>query len=161
FLVQPMVGKLVLPYLGGTPAVWNTCMVFFQALLLAGYSYGHFLSRRLSVRRQFWVHALVLALPVLPLAWLHFDVGRVVNHWPPPAGTIPAWGLLAVLFLVAGLPFFAVSTTAPLLQKWFAATSHPSAQDPYFLYGASNVGSMLALLAYPAFLERRIGVQAQ
>src|SRR5262249_13114720 len=90
-----------------------------------------------------------------------FDVVRVADYWPPPAATNPAWWLLAVLFIVAGLPFFVVSTSAPLLQKWFAATEHPSARDPYFLYGASNFGSMLALLAYPPFVERMIGVQTQ
>src|SRR5437016_2370499 len=110
-----MVGKLILPFLGGTPAVWNTCMVFFQALLLAGYSYAHCLSRSLNVKKQRLVHALVLAIPVLPLIFLRFDVVRVAGYWPPPPRTFPAWWLLAVLFLVAGLPFFVVSTSAPLL----------------------------------------------
>src|ERR1700724_3103944 len=95
FLVQPMVGKMILPFLGGTPAVWNTCMVFFQALLLAGYSYAHFLSRRLSVKKQWLVHAFVLALPILPLIFLRFDVVRVADYWPPPADFNPAWWLLA------------------------------------------------------------------
>jgi SAM-dependent methyltransferase len=161
FLVQPMVGKLALPLLGGTPAVWNTCMVFFQALLLAGYSYGHFLTRGANVRKQMAIHAFVLAAALVPLALLRFDVVRLAEHWPPPATANPAGWLLAVLLLAAGLPFFAVSTTAPLLQKWFAGTDHPSARDPYFLYGASNLGSMLALLAYPTFVERHVGVQVQ
>src|SRR4051794_35034649 len=90
FLVQPMVGKLLLPYLGGTPAVWNTCMVFFQALLLAGYSYAHFLTRRLSPGRQVLAHAAVLLLPVVPLLLLRFDPGPVVAAWPPPEQANPA-----------------------------------------------------------------------
>lgn len=161
FLVQPMVGKMILPYLGGTPAVWNTCMVLFQALLLAGYSYAHLLSRKMAVKKQVLLHLLALAIPVGVLVFLRFDVVRVAEYWPPPATANPAGWLLAVLLIVAGLPFLVVSTTAPLLQKWFASTDHPTAHDPYFLYGASNVGSMLALLAYPAFVERKIGVQNQ
>jgi hypothetical protein len=154
FLVQPLVGKLLLPYMGGTPAVWNTCMVFFQALLLAGYAYAHLLTRIEDPRKQLLVHALVLLLPLAPLFLLgYFNVGIVASFWPAPSVTNPIPWLLMVLLLTAGLPFFAVSATAPLLQKWFAGTDHPDAKDPYFLYGASNVGSMGALLAYPALVE--------
>jgi SAM-dependent methyltransferase len=164
FLVQPLVGRLLLPFLGGTPAVWNTCMVFFQAALLAGYAYAHFLSRRLPLRRQIAVHAAVLVVPLLPLLLVRFDVGALAQFWPAPAGDstprLLAWLLVALLLLV-GLPFFAVSATAPLLQKWFSGTDHAAARDPYFLYGASNVGSLLALAAYPSLVEPGLTLRAQ
>src|SRR4051812_15023324 len=156
-----MVGKMVLPPLGGTPAVWNTCMVFFQALLLAGYAYAHALSRRLGLRAQVLVHAGVLLLPLVPLALFRLDVAELARQWPPPRSANPVPWLLAVLAVTAGLPFFAVSAAAPLLQKWFAGTSHPAARDPYFLYAASNLGSMLALLAYPTLVEPRLGLTRQ
>lgn len=150
FVVQPMVAKMVLPKLGGTPAVWNTCMVFFQAALLAGYAYAHATTAWLGVRKQAILHLIVLALPllVLPIA--------VSEAWVPPPGTNPVPAVLGLLAVSVGLPFLVVSTSAPLLQKWFAGTGHPSAKDPYFLYSASNVGSMLALVAYPAVIERHL-----
>jgi spermidine synthase len=147
FLVQPMIAKMTLPLLGGTPAVWNTCMVFFQALLLAGYLYAHLLSRFLTVRRQALVHAAVLLLPLLSLP---IAIGR---DWVPPGEASPIPWLLGLLAVAVGLPFFVVSTTAPLLQKWFSQTGSRSARDPYFLYAASNLGSLAALLAYPWLLE--------
>jgi hypothetical protein len=147
FLVQPMIGKMLLPMLGGTPAVWNTCMVFFQALLLAGYAYAHAATGLLGVRRQAVLHLGVLLLPLFTLG-LTVDRGLLDYQFGSP---IP--GLLLVLVLSVGLPFFVVSTSAPLLQKWFAGTGHPAARDPYFLYGASNLGSMLALFGYPALVE--------
>jgi hypothetical protein len=158
FLVQPMVGKLLLPYLGGTPAVWNTCMVFFQTLLLVGYCYAHLLSR-FALRRQVVVHSIVMLLPLAPLLLLRFNVGQAAALWPAPLGedaTFKLFGwLLVVLLLLVGLPFFVVSTSAPLLQKWFAGTDAPSARDPYFLYAASNLGSMLGLIGYVVYVEPR------
>jgi hypothetical protein len=155
FLVQPMVARLVLPLMGGTPAVWNTCMVFFQALLLAGYGYAHAAPARLGVRRQALVHLLLLALPfvVLPISPSTALGAPDVAH--------PVVWLLGVLLLTVGLPFFVVAAGGPLLQEWFAATDHPSATDPYFLYAASNSGSMLALLAYPLLLEPTLPLAAQ
>jgi spermidine synthase len=146
FLVQPMFAKMVLPRLGGTPAVWNTCVVFFQATLLAGYLYAHLTTRWLGVRRQALVHLGVLVLPLfaLPIA---------VTGQPPPATGTPVWWLLSVLGLSVGLPFFVVSTTSPLLQRWFSAMPHRAAKDPYFLYSSSNFASLLALLSYPAIIE--------
>lgn len=147
FLVQLMIGKLLLPMLGGTPAVWNTCMVFFQALLLAGYSYAHITTTWLGARRQALLHLGVLLLPFLTLS-------LTVSQRPLDYGEgNPIPGILLVLFMSVGLPFFVVSASAPLLQKWFAATPHPAAKDPYFLYGASNLGSMVGLLGYPAAIE--------
>lgn len=154
FLVQPMIAKMVLPSLGGTPAVWNTCQVFFQAILLAGYTYSHVATGWIGVRKQSWVHLVVMALPfaVLPLS---------LREWTPPAGGGNPIGWLLLLLLVSvGLPFFVLSTTAPLLQKWFTETGHPSSKDPYFLYAASNIGSMLALLGYPTLVEPNIPVRA-
>ncbi len=147
FVVQPMVGKLVLPTLGGTPAVWNTCMVFFQAVLLAGYAYAHASVHWLGVRMQARVHLGVLLLPLLALP-IAFE-----QTSPAPTGDLPVGWLIWRLLLAVGLPFFVVSTSAPLLQKWFSRTGHPDAHDPYFLYGASNCGSLLALLGYPLVIE--------
>jgi hypothetical protein len=155
FLVQPMVAKIVLPNLGGTPAVWNTCMVFFQAALLAGYAYAHATTKWLGVRRQALLHCAVLLLPlvVLPIA--------LTPGWLPPGDANPVPWLLLFLVTTVGLPFFVVSTSAPLLQKWFASTGHPAAKDPYFLYAASNLGSMLALLGYPTLVEPNLRLATQ
>src|SRR5262245_36781785 len=144
-----MVGKMLLPKLGGTPAVWNACLVFFQAALLAGYGYAHAAVAWLGSRRQSLLHLGVLLLPplVLPVAIAEdaFRSAEAVEN--------PAWLVLAQLTCTVGLPFFALATTAPLLQSWFSGTGHPSARDPYFLYAASNLGSMLALMAYPLLIE--------
>lgn len=156
FMVEPMFGKMALPLLGGSPAVWNTCMVFYQGALLAGYLYAHLAPRWLGVRRQaaFHLGVLLLILFTLPIGIFH--------GWTPPATANPSAWLLLLLALSVGLPFFMVSTTAPLLQKWFAHTGHPAAHDPYFLYGASNLGSILALVAYPTLIEPylRLGHQS-
>ena len=155
FVVQPMFGRLALPLLGGAPAVWNTALVFYQAVLLAGYGYAHLLTSRLSVRRQVVVHVgvLALALLVLPIA--------IPQGWVPPRSANPMLWLLGMMTLSVGLPFFAVSASSPLLQTWFSRTNHRAAADPYFLYAASNLGSMLALLSYPLLLEPNIVLQSQ
>lgn len=155
FLVQPMFAKMALPLLGGTPAVWNTCMVFFQAMLLLGYLYAHATSRLLGVRRQAILHTLVLLLPALALPI------AIASGAKPPAEDNPVGWLLGLLTVSVGLPFFVLSTTNPLLQQWFAKTGHRAAKDPYFLYAASNVGSMLALLAYPFILEPALPLPIQ
>lgn len=155
FLVQPMIGKMVLPLLGGTPAVWNTCMVFFQATLLAGYLYVHASTRWLRLQQQALVHVTLLVISFLAL-----PIAVAAENDPPVTGTPILW-LLRVLILTVGIPFFLVSTSGPLLQRWFARTDHRSAGDPYFLSVAGNVGSIVALLAYPALLEPslRLGEQ--
>ena len=155
FLVQPLFAKMVLPLLGGSPSVWNTALVFFQAMLLAGYGYAHWLMRRLGQRKQIIVHICVLATAALVLPI------RVASGWRPHAGTPPAVWLLGLLTVSVGAPFFAVSATAPLIQRWFARTGHPHAPDPYFLYSASNLGSVLALLAFPFILEPTLSSHAQ
>jgi len=123
FLVQPMFAKFVLPLFGSTPAVWNTSMLFFQTTLLAGYLYAHESTRRLGVRRQAAVHLGVLLVPLLVL-----PIG-IPGGWIPPAESNPVPWLLGLLAVAVGLPFFVVSTTAPLLQRWLAATDHPAASD--------------------------------
>ena len=155
FLVQPMFARMALPLLGGAPGVWNTAMVFYQAVLLGGYAYAHVSTRWLGARRQAALHLGILALPlvVLPIA--------LPAGWTPPGDTSPIPWLLGLLAVAVGLPFFAVSATSPVLQTWFAATGHPAARDPYVLYAASNLGSMLALLAYPALVERYLRLDTQ
>ncbi|MBM4276090.1 MAG: hypothetical protein FJ134_16790, partial [Deltaproteobacteria bacterium] len=155
FLVQPMFSKMVLPRLGGTPAVWITCMVFYQAVLLAGYVYAHLSTRWLGVRWQAVAHlALLLAVFLtLPIA--------AAQGWVPPPTANPTPWLLMLLLVSVGLPFFVISITAPMLQKWFAHTGHPAAQDPYFLYAASNLGSMAALLGYPVLVEPFLSLAQQ
>lgn len=155
FALQPMFTKMVLPLLGGTPAVWNTAVVFFQATLLAGYLYAHLSVRLLGLRRQTLLHAAVLLLPLVALPI------TVAEGWLPPASAQQIPWLLALLGTSVGLPFFAVSATAPLLQRWFAQTDHPSAGDPYFLYGGSNLGSLIALLSYPVVIEPVLGLRSQ
>lgn len=155
FSLQPMVGKMVLPLLGGAPAVWNTCMVFYQVVLLGGYAYSHMLTSRLRMRNQVILHVLVL---ILPLLLLPISLAGTAH----PAGSAnPTLWLLGTLFLVVAPPFFAVTTTAPLLQRWFVSTRHRESADPYFLYAISNLGSLLALLAYPFLLERFLPLTEQ
>jgi hypothetical protein len=155
FGAQPMFARMVLPALGGSPAVWNTAVVFYQVALLGGYLYAYASARWLPRRAQIIVHAVLVLLPllVLPIA--------VPGGWHPPAASSPIPWLLALLLVAVGLPFFVVSTSSPLLQSWFARTRHHRAHDPYFLYAASNIGSMLALFAYPVLIEPRLGLKAQ
>ncbi len=164
FLVQPLVGKLLLPLLGGSPGVWNTCMVFFQAVLLGGYLYAHRSTGQLGVRRQALIHLALLAIVVVA-----FKVAFALTGSPVPAITsllpddqdYPIIGLVAFLGAAVGVPFFVLSTTSPLLQRWFASTGHPAARDPYFLYAASNAGSLVGLLGYPLVIEPRLTLEEQ
>jgi len=150
-----MFAKLILPLFGSTPAVWNASMLFFQTTLLAGYLYAHASTRRLGVRRQAAVHLGVVLVPLLVL-----PIG-VPDGWIPPADSNPLPSLLGLLAVAVGLPFFVISTTAPLLQRWLAATDHPAAADPYVLYRASNLGSVLGLLAYPLLVEPSLRLAEQ
>ena len=154
FLVQPMFAKMVLPRLGGSPAVWTTCVLFFQAALLLGYGYAHVSTTLLGVRRQALGHLVILALAL-------FFLPLTIGDGSPPAGGNPVWWLLGVMTVRLGVPFLALSTMAPLVQRWFAALPLPSAANPYFLYAASNLGSMVALLSYPLILEPVWGTQLQ
>jgi spermidine synthase len=167
FLVQPLVGKLLLPLVGGTPGVWNTCMVFFQIVLLAGYLYAHRSTGRLGVRRQAAFHLLVLAAVVVAFKVAYSATGSPVPVVPAMLPDDQDSSLLvfaqlgATIGIAVGVPFFVLSTTSPLLQRWFATTGHPSARDPYFLYAASNAGSLLGLLAYPFLIEPRLTLADQ
>ena len=154
FVVQPMIAKLLLPSLGGSSAVWTTCMVFFQGSLVLGYCYAHLGARLMRPRTQASVHLplMIAAALTLPFALPALDI---------EVSTQPTLWLLAALTLSVGFVFLVVSATAPLLQHWFAHTSHPDRDDPYFLYSASNLGSMAALLGYPLFVEPVFGVHAQ
>jgi hypothetical protein len=155
FAVQPLFAKIVLPRLGGAPSVWSVAMVFFQATLLAGYLYAHLLTRLLPGRQSVIVHVLVMLAATVAL-----PLGIAMGWGRPPTQGESVW-LLGLFAASIGLPFFALSANAPLLQAWFARTGHPSARDPYFLYAASNAGSFLALLSYPLLVEplTRLGQQ--
>jgi hypothetical protein len=155
FAVQPMFAKMALPHLGGSPSVWAVSMCFFQAALLAGYGYAHVLNRYATLPMAVACHAGLLAA-----AFLALPIALPASLGEPPAGDAYLW-LTGVLALGVGLPFVAVSASAPLLQAWFAKSGHPAARDPYFLYGASNCGSLLVLLAYPIAIEPLLGVAAQ
>jgi len=153
FLVEPMIARMVLPLLGGAAAVWNTCLVFFQAVLLCGYAYAHG-ATRLGVRRHAALHVFVVMLPLLVLP---IGLARVSEPWTNhPVG----WLLLALLTSI-GLPFFVLSTSAAVLQKWYSATDAEGARDPYFLYAASNLGSFVALIAYPLIVEPTLRLRQQ
>ena len=154
FLVQPMFGKMVLPLLGGSPAVWNTCMLFFQVALLAGYLYAHLSSRWLEPRPQWILHLALLGVALLSLP---LSLGGAA----PTADDAPVAWLLRVMLGAVGIPFVILAGTGPMLQRWFARSRHPDAARPYHLYAASNLGSMLALLAYPLLLEPRLRLAAQ
>lgn len=155
FIIEPMVAKMILPFLGGSPAVWNTSLVFFQACLLAGYAYAHFGSSWLGTRRHALVHLIlaVAALALLPVA--------LPAHWLTAPTRDPVSLVLAVLTVSIGFPFLVLSAGAPLIQKWFAQGKHSAARDPYFLYAASNAGSIAGLLAYPLLLEPRLTLSQQ
>jgi hypothetical protein len=154
FCVQPLAARLVLPVLGGAPAVWATSMVFFQAVLLAAYGYAHWLGAR-SRSVQLIVHSAVLLAGVLVLP---ISLRTIA---PPPTDAAPLLWLLVTLIMSAGPVFFALAATSPLVQRWFAQSTHPRANDPYFLSVASNLGSCVGLLAYPLALEPLLGLRQQ
>lgn len=153
FQVQPMIAKMILPWFGGTAAVWATCLLFFQAILLLGYGYAHGLVRRLPAGRQWMLHAglLAVALLVLPVT--------PDEAWKPVDPSAPAWRILGLLAMTIGLPYFLLSTTGPLVQAWYVQ-KHPGAV-PYRLFALSNLGSMLALLSYPPLIEPNLTLRQQ
>lgn len=153
FSVQPVIGKFILPWFGGGPGVWTTCLLFFQTALLGGYAYAHWSRSHLVARRQVLVHAALLGLAVLTLP---ITPGA---HWRPAGGEEPIGRILLVLTASVGLPYFVLSATGPLLQHWFATTAPE--RSPYRLYALSNLGSLLALLAYPFLVEPALSRSAQ
>ena len=154
FLIEPMIAKMVLPLMGGAPMVWNTCVVFFQTTLVAGYACAHGATRLLGRRRHALIYAALLVLPfsALPIA-LPDSMMASVTH--------PVGSLLLTLTAAIGLPFLVLATSTSWLQTWFAATDHPGARDPYFLFAASNLGSLLALLLYPTLVEPMLSLGNQ
>ena len=157
FLVQPMIGRMLLPSLGGTPAVWNGCMLFFQAALLAGYAWAHYGPPKLGVKNHLLVHLFLLAAVccLLPM--------KIVDSWAAPVDSNPMFWLLGQLTLCVGLPFFVISSSAPLLQRWFSLSASETDQgsEPWFLYAISNFGSLVALISYPFVFERIMGLTNQ
>jgi hypothetical protein len=154
FVIEPMAGKLVLPLLGGTPAVWNTCVMFFQFELLAGYLYAHVSTSRLGQRAQFALHLALLGLGLLALS-------VALRGSTAEASNAPILTVIVLLARSIGLPLLAVAATAPLLQRWLATTRDPAGRDPFFLYAASNLGSLIALLAYPFAIEPLLRLRTQ
>ena len=153
FLVQPLIARFILPWFGGGPAVWTTCMLFFQVLLLGGYAYAHFSISRLKPRQQVILHLCLLAIAVALLPITPSD------QWKPTDGSQPAGHILFLLLGCLGLPYLVLSATGPLLQAWFSE-AHPGV-SPYRLYALSNVGSLLALIAYPFVVEPNLSRQLQ
>jgi|TARA_B100002003_G_scaffold251922_1_gene298951 hypothetical protein len=153
FQVQPMIGKYILPWFGSTPGVWATALLFFQLMLLGGYAYAHFVVSRLSWKRQAIVHVILLSLALISLPITPAEALKPIDPDAPVAR------ILLILMLSVGAPFFLLSTTAPLLQRWYALL-HPD-RSPYRLYALSNFGSLLALLSYPFLIERLIPLQTQ
>jgi len=153
FLVQPIIAKQILPWFGGSAAVWTTCLVFFQFLLLAGYAYSDWTTRKLAARRQVVLHIVLLAVS---LASLPIIAGA---GWKPAGDEDPTWRILGLLAVTIGLPYFLLSTTGPLVQAWFARTF--PAGTVYRLFALSNFGSLLALISYPFAFEPWITTAAQ
>ncbi len=153
FQVQPVIAKVILPWFGGSAAVWSTCMLFFQVVLLLGYVYAHWLYHRVRGRGQAWLHSVLLAVSLLALPILPDP------RWRTAATGDPSWRILALLALTIGLPYFLLSSTSPLLQAWYART-HKRAM-PYRLFALSNLASMLALLSYPVLVEPNFAVRLQ
>ena len=155
FLVQPMFARMALPLLGGTPAVWAIAMCFFQAVLLGGYCYAHLLKKYLPPAL-----AVLLHVSLMGLAWFSLPVTLPMADVPAGGATAGIW-LIGLMAKAIGYPFFFISATAPLLQSWFARTTHKNAANPYFLYSASNIGSLGALIAYPFIVEPLLGLHNQ
>src|SRR5262245_30244127 len=153
FQVQPLIGKYILPWFGGGPGVWTTCLLFFQTLLLGGYAYAHFSTTYLKPRTQAIVHVVLLALSC---ALLPITPGE---HWKAHVGGHPVLQILLLLAGTNGPPYFVLSSTGPLMQRWFSETN--PGISPYRLYALSNVGSLLALLSYPVFFEVQFTRQQQ
>ena len=153
FQVQPLIGKFILPWFGGSPAVWTTCMLVFQLLLFAGYAYAHLTTEYLTSRQQLALHMLlmfaaIVALPIAPDA-----------SWKPVNSDTPALRIMLLMLVCVGLPYFILSATGPLVQGWFSRTH--VGQSPYRLYSLSNIGSLLALVTYPLLFEPNFSVYSQ
>ncbi len=156
FLIQPLIGKYILPWFGGAPAVWTTCMLFFQALLLGGYAYAHALASRWPLRRQARLHIALLLGTILAVLWFSIAPSQ---GWKPHDDQSPILRIMGLLLVSIGAPFLLLSSTAPLLQSWFSRTRLES--FPYRLYAVSNLGSLLAILSYPFLIEPAVSLHLQ
>ena len=154
FQIQPLLGKLILPWFGGGPAVWTTCMLFFQLALLTGYAYAHWSSSRLQARVQSSVHLFLLAASLLAL-----PLAPSPEVWKPGPGVLPTAHILMFLVATVGMPYLLLSSTAPLVQYWFSGAA--PGRSPYRLYSLSNTGSLLALLSYPFLFEPWLALENQ
>lgn len=154
FQVQPLISKRILPWFGGSPSVWTTCMLFFQVALLLGYFYAHLVGTRLRLKRQLLVHGLLMAsaLVVLPMIYAS-------DAWKPDTPEHPTWRIIVLLSATVGLPYFVLATTSPLLQKWFTLSREGG--TVYRLYALSNAGSLLALITYPSVIEPTLAGRTQ
>jgi hypothetical protein len=162
FLVQPLIGKYILPWFGSSPAVWSASLVFFQVLLTGGYAYAYTLTRSLTPRRQAWVHWLFLGVSVLTLLLgaFYWHVPLLPGPaWRPNEVDYPFWDVIKVLLVAVGIPYFLLATNSTLLQVWFNAL-YPG-RSPYRLYALSNLASLLGLLCYPFLFEPLLSVTAQ
>ncbi len=162
FQIQPMIAKLILPWFGGTSAVWSTVMLFFQVLLTGGYAYGHYLIGRIEAPRQWKVHTALLLLSISLLVVLGFSWVSPISppvEWKPVTGENPIGHIFMLLAVSVGLPYFMLSTNSPLIQAWFNRI-FPE-QSPYRLYALSNLGSLLALVSYPIIVEPLLSLRWQ
>src|SRR5437868_8186725 len=153
FEIEPMIAKMVLPWFGGSAAVWTTCLLFFQTMLLAGYLYAHVAVRRLEPRTQITLHMALLAASLLALPAIPNPA------WKPMGNEDPSWRILGLLAATLGLPYLLLSATTPMVQAWYARTHERAV--PYRLFALSNAGSMLALLTYPVLVEPKLSTSHQ
>ncbi len=162
FQIQPMIGKYILPWFGGTPTVWSTVLLFFQALLTGGYAYAYWLLGRMRERRQGIVHLILLgiSLALLLVAALTWPSPLTPDaSWRPQGSDLPIWGIFRVLAVSVGGPYLLLASNSTLMQAWFSRDNR--GQTPYRLYALSNVGSLLALVSYPVIFEPRLTLRAQ
>ncbi len=162
FQVQPMIGKLILPWFGGTPAVWSTVMLYFQVLLTGGYAYAYWLIGRVRERRQGAVHLCLLVISAAALAVTAFSWTAPIlpgSSWKPTGAGLPIWNIFKLLAVSVGLPYFLLSTNGPLMQAWFSRVF--AGKSPYRLYALSNISSLLALISYPVLIEPWLPLKGQ
>ncbi len=162
FQVQPMIARVILPWFGGTPAVWSTTMLFFQVLLTGGYAYAYWLAGRVRASSQGRIHMVVLAISLALVIMLGIFWPSPITpgaNWKPAQLDWPIWQIFVLLLVSVGLPYFILSTNSPLMQAWFAR-AFPD-KSPYWLYALSNVGSLLALLSYPVLIEPLLTLRQQ
>ena len=153
FLIQPMMANILLPKVGGSPNIWNACSVFFQISLLAGYLYSYIISKKLSLKRQIITHCILLFAALWTINF-HFQTNQI-------SVTNPIFDVLFALLKNIFFPFVLLSTTSPLIQRWLSLSNLKERKNPYMLYVCSNIGSLLALYAYPLVFEKKLTILSQ